>query len=279
MHDRDSLSSQVFASFYLVNNFEEESTTKECMTVTPIQELLLIAAINFSAAFIQASTGFGYALVAMSAMPLLLPMSECSAISAVTVLAIGIQMTVALRKNLQIKTILLPILCCLLTINLGLFFLDTFNELLLRVILAGLLLTVVLIFFIMRKKDVVLPKRWYTAAGAGLITGISTGMFNIVGPFFLVYYTNVCKNTLHVKASLEFSFLLAGLYSSGMHLLVYDNITVDVAPKISASVLAALIAGILGLRLYKRIDKDKLVKIVYILLPVMAVMLVINGMN
>lgn len=240
-------------------------------------QVLLVALINFSSAFLQASTGFGYAMVSMALMPLFLPMSTCSAISAVTVVAIGLQMSLSLRKELKIRTILLPVAGCLTTINLGLWILNTFDEMLLRIILAGVLFLVTGLFFFMRVKKITLPDKWYTAVIAGLITGLSTGMFNIVGPFLLVYYMNVCKNTLHMKASLEFSFLIAGIYSTVMHLFVYQNITWQVAPHIAGSVLAALIAGGLGLRLFRKFDKDKLSVFIYILLPIMAVMLILNS--
>lgn len=242
-------------------------------------QLLLIFAINFTSAFIQGATGFGYALVAMAIMPLFFPMSMCSAISAVTVVAIGLQMTLTLRKNLQLRTIIIPVICCFLTLNLGLFLLDAFDELMLRIILAGLLLLVTGIFFYMRRRSLELPDRWYSAAGAGLITGLSTGMFNIVGPFMLIYYMSACKNTLHLKASLEFTFLLAGLYSAFMHLFVYDNISLTVAPQILTSVAAALLAGVLGLKLYRKINKEKITLVVYILLPIMAATLIINGLS
>lgn len=243
-----------------------------------LEKLLLIFLVNFASAFIQGATGFGYALVSMAIMPLFLPMSECSAISAVTVVAIGLQMTLTLRKNLKLKTILLPVLCCFLTLNLGLYLLDRFDELLLRIILASLLVLVTVIFLIMRKKNISLPNRWYSAAGTGLLTGLSTGLFNIVGPFLMVYYINVCESTLHLKASLEFSFLLAGLYSTFMHIFVYHNINASVLPELAASVSAVLLAGVLGLRFYRKIDKEKITRFVYILLPIMAATLIIKGL-
>lgn len=241
--------------------------------------LLLIFLINFLSAFIQGATGFGYALVAMAIMPLFLPMPLCSAISAVTVVTIGLQMTLTLRKELKFKTIVLPLVFCFLTINLGLYLLNRFDELMLRIILAGLLILVTAIFFILRKNQITLPDRWYSAAGAGLLTGLSTGLFNIVGPFFMVYYLNVSQSTLHLKASLEFSFLLAGLYTTFMHTFVYGNISAAVLPELLSSVSAALLAGVLGLKLYRKIDKDKIALFVYILLPVMAGVLILNGLG
>ncbi len=242
-------------------------------------QVALVALINFSSALLQASTGFGYAMVAMALMPLFLPMSTCSAISAVTVVAIGIQMSLSLRKHLKLRTIVLPVVSCLATINVGLWLLDTFDEMLLRIILAGLLFLVTGIFFFLRWKKIDLPDKWYTAVGAGLITGLSTGMFNIVGPFLLVYYMSVTSSTLHMKASLEFSFLIAGLYSALNHLLVYHNITWEVAPHILGSVAAAMVAGVIGLRLYKKCDKEKISLFIYILLPIMACLLIYNGIQ
>lgn len=242
-------------------------------------QVALVAAINFSSALLQASTGFGYAMVAMALMPLFLPMSTCSAISAVTVVAIGLQMSLKLRKHLRIKTIVTPLIGCMLTINAGLILLETCNELTLRIILASLLVLVTGLFFFMRVRKISLPDKWYVGLIAGMITGLSTGMFNIVGPFLLVYYMNVCDDTLHMKASLEFSFLLSGIYSTLMHLFVYHNITWSNSPHIAGSVAAAMVAGVIGLKLYRKCNKDKIALFIYILLPIMAALLVWNGLK
>ena len=242
-------------------------------------QVALVAAINFSSALLQASTGFGYAMVAMALMPLFLPMSTCSAISAVTVVAIGLQMSLKLRKHLRIKTIVMPLIGCMSTINAGLMLLENCNELTLRIILASLLVLVTGLFFFMRVRKITLPDKWYVGLIAGMITGLSTGMFNIVGPFLLVYYMNVCDDTLHMKASLEFSFLLSGIYSTLMHLFVYHNITWGNCPHIAGSVAAAMVAGVIGLKLYKKCNKDKIALFIYILLPIMAALLVWNGMK
>ena len=60
--------------------------------ILDIHLVIEVAVINFAAALLQASTGFGYAILAMSLMPLILPMRYCSAVSAVTVVVIGLQM-------------------------------------------------------------------------------------------------------------------------------------------------------------------------------------------
>ena len=63
-----------------------------------------------------------------------------------------------------------------------------------------------------------------------------------------------------------------------MHLFVYRNITPAVLPYLMAAALAALLAGRLGLRIYRRIDRDKIALTVYLLLPLMAGALIWNGL-
>lgn len=235
--------------------------------------------INFLCALLQGSTGFGYALVSMCLMPLLLPMPACSAISAVIVVVIALQMCLTLHKYLKLRIILWPMIGCMLTINLGLWILNHCNEMHLRLILAALILFVTGLFFYTRVHQIHLENRWYYGLAAGMITGVSTGMFNIVGPFLMIYYMNVCESTLNMKASLEFSFLIAGLYSAVMHIFVFHDVTGEILPLMGLCAIAAIGAGLIGLQLYKKCDKDKISKFIYIILPLMAANLIYNGLK
>jgi len=242
------------------------------------ERLSFVFAINFISAFIQGTAGLGYAMIAVTGMSMFLPTPFCSAITSAAATVIGLQMTITLQKELKLKKILLPVLCCFLTINLGLKLLYTFDEFLLRLILASVLLLMTGIFLLMKRKSVVLPNRWYTAVGMGLLSGVSNGLFNIAGPFLMAYYINICENTLELKACLECSFFLTGLYTTFMHAFVYGKIGLSALPEISVSVIAVILAGSIGLKQYRKIDKEKLKTIVYSILLVMAAVLVIRGL-
>jgi len=114
--------------------------------------LALISGINFISALLQASVGFGYAILAMALMPLVLPMRLCSAISAVTVVIIAIQMVIMLRKHLNLRLIFIPVLFCMLTTNLGLYILMNYPEEILRIILAIFLVFLTIFFATTQKK-------------------------------------------------------------------------------------------------------------------------------
>lgn len=145
--------------------------------------------------------------------------------------------------------------------------------------MASLLVVVTAISLVTHRINHKISGKWYFAVAAGLLTGLSAGMFNVVGPFLILYYINICDDTLQVKASLEFSFLIAGFYTSAMHLFAYQNINASVAPHIAVSVAVALIAGFIGLKIYKKLNRNIISIFVYILLPVMALILVLNGLG
>ena len=238
--------------------------------------IAVVAAINFAAALLQASCGFGYAMLAMTLMPLVLPMQTCSAVSAVTVVAIGLQMVLLLRRHIRFRQILLPLCGCFMTTRLGIWCLLHFPEQTLRWILAGLIFLLTGFFFYMQHRSIRLRDKWYCGLGTGLVTGLSTGMFNIVGPFFMVYYASIMDDPLCVKASLECSFLAAGAYATVLHLRSGTFVPEGV-PLYAASALAALLAGVIGLRLYRHIDRKMLARVIYVLLPLLAVTLLLRG--
>ncbi len=237
-----------------------------------INFLLTIIIINFVAAFLQASVGFGYAILAMSLMPLVLPMRICSAVSAIVVVAIGIQMVIMLRKYLDWRIILVPVISCLITTNIGMYILMHYPEKMLRTILATFILVLTVYFFVSQKYKIAIKKSLLNDILFGMITGISTGMFNIVGPFFMIYYFSICDDNLSFKASMESSFLAAGLYSTVLHIL-YDNITLELAPLLLSSAIGAIAAGFIGLRLFQRLNRKIVLMVIYTALPLMAILL------
>lgn len=83
--------------------------------------IAILALINSFSAFIQASSGLGYAIFAMFFMPLIIPFQQCSIISAAIIVVIGIQMTISLRSHIRIKKIILPMTFCIPTIWVGIY--------------------------------------------------------------------------------------------------------------------------------------------------------------
>ena len=237
--------------------------------------VILVVLINTVAAFLQGAIGFGYAIVSMALMPHVLPMQECACISAVGLVAIGIQMCWKLRKHLEVRKVAIPVSVCLASTNLGMLLLNCLPEQFLKWILAGTLLLFSGYFLYTQTHGIAIQGSRIQGAALGFLAGLGMGMFNMAGPFFMGYYYSVSKDNLAYKANMECSFLCAGLYSLFTHLVLGD-FNAETAVCAGVSLAGILIAGGGGILLYQRLNREKLKRVICILLPFMAVWLLVR---
>ncbi|KUO71579.1 MAG: hypothetical protein APF77_16810 [Clostridia bacterium BRH_c25] len=235
--------------------------------------IFILALINTFSAFIQAASGLGYAIFAMFFMPMFIPFQQCSVISAAVIVVIGIQMTISLYSHLRIKKIILPMAFCLMTTWLGIYIIRVADENRMRMIMGIFLILLAIYFYITNKYNFRMKAGLVTAVIIGSLTGLSTGMFNIVGPFLSLYYYDNCEDNLEFKANIEFSFLIAGIYSLSLN-LIYIKPDAFLIKAIALSALGAVLAGIIGLHVFMKIDKVKLKYIIISVLPVMGLILI-----
>lgn len=230
--------------------------------------IVILAVINFFSSFIQASSGLGYAIFAMFFMPFFIPFQQCLIISAAIIVVIGIQMTILLRQHIKIKKIIVPMAFCMLTTWLGIYIIRVTDARMMRTIMGVFLILLSFYFYLAEKFKFKLKKSFLTSLLIGSVTGITTGMFNIVGPFLSLYYYENSEDNLEFKANIEFSFLIAGIYSLGLN-LYYVKVDAFLLKAIVTSAAGAIIAGLIGLRVFKKINKQKLKYIIIGVLPVM----------
>lgn len=230
--------------------------------------IFILALINFVSAFIQAASGLGYAIFAMFFMPLVIPFQQCSIISAAIIVVIGIQMTISLRTHIKIKKIILPMIFCILTTWAGIYIIRVTDAKMMRSIMGVFLIVLSFYFYFTSKYKVRIKEGFLTGMMIGSITGITTGMFNIVGPFLTLYYYENSEDNLEFKANIEFSFLVAGVYSLCLNLM-YVRLDTFLISAIGTSAVGAVLAGIIGLIIFKKIDKKKLKYVIICVLPVM----------
>ena len=229
---------------------------------------LIIAAINFFSAFTQAATGFGYAIFAMFLMPLILPFAQCSVVSAAVIVVIGLQMTISLREHIRVKKLLWPMLGCLITLWPSLILIRHLDAHTAAKVMGVFLFLLAGYFLYSKKKQIAVRESPLAGLAFGLLTGVTTGMFNIVGPFLALYYYDCCESTLTFKANLEFSFLIAGLVSLCLN-LAYTKDDLPLLGMIASSGLAAVAAGMIGMRVFYKVNKDTLKYIIVAVLPIM----------
>jgi uncharacterized protein len=235
--------------------------------------IIILALINCFSAFIQAASGLGYAIFAMFFMPLVIPFQQASIISAAIIIVIGIQMTVSLRSHIKIKKIIVPLIFCILTTWVGIYIIRVTNVSLMRTVMGVFLIVLSFYFYITNKYKIRIKEGFIAGMAIGALTGLITGMFNIIGPFLTLYYYENSEDSLEFKANIEFSFLVAGVYSLCLN-LIYVKPDIFLMKAIGVSAVGAILAGITGLHVFKKIDKQKLKYIIMGVLPIMGMILI-----
>lgn len=233
--------------------------------------LLCVAASNALAAFVQASTGFGYAIVAMFLLPFFLPYEQCLVVSAVTIIAIAIQMGITLRHYIRIKKILWPMIGCLSMLWLGRYLIGLVNDTTAAHVMGIFLVLLSLVFFLSKKRGINVRESSRNGLIFGFLTGLTTGMFNIVGPFFSIYYYDVFDSPLEFKANLECSFLIAGVVSLVINLMTVSSLNATLLLSSGLSAAFAIPAGMLGLAIFRKLNQNHLKWIIIAALAVMGI--------
>jgi uncharacterized membrane protein YfcA len=232
---------------------------------------LLVAFVVFLASFTQGVVGFGFGLVTMAFLPLVVP--ETFAIPFVAVYGTVVSVIIAwqLRAKLAWRHALPLIIGTAVGVPIGVLVVSAANPLHIKLVLGVVLIAYTLwALFFSNVKEVHVPDGWGYLAGAS--SGV-LGAFNTGGPPVVVYTTLVRWEKDLTTSTLQVVFVLTGLIqlvgfgATGM--LDGDVLTKNLlfAP--------AMVAGVLlGHLLYRRIDQVTFRRILLSVLLVVGVVYV-----
>jgi uncharacterized protein len=222
----------------------------------PVESLVAAVLVLSVAAFVQSVSGFGMALVATAALPLVMPLHEAIALVSVFNLFVSAVTLWHNRVEFSWKEAWPILLCMCAGIPVGFFFLhETDAGLLIRVL--GLVLVVIALFDLRfsPKSDYRLPG--WSVVPLGLTGGVAGGAFNVGGPPVVAYVYSQNWEKARNVAVLQTVFLAGGLtrnllmgaagdYSRGLFVVLIW------------AVIPAALAIALGKRLLEHLPKQRL---------------------
>lgn len=160
------------------------------------------------ASFIQRTTGFGFGIFIMTALPYLLPSyGEATTLSGLLAMTTSAVVSFRMRRYLNWKH-LLPILITFMAIStIAIFCLKKMDEAVLKRIL-GVVLILTSIWFAFFSKRIRLKTNVPTQIGAGTVSGLMGGFFGMQGPPAVLYFISSerDKNTYMAIAQSYFFF-------------------------------------------------------------------------
>lgn len=224
--------------------------------------------------FIQSTTGFGFAILAMSILPFIIPYKTATIVVLLLTTIFTLQNSYHFRKHIKLKFVLPVLLASFAGRTIGIVILMALNTDVLRVML-GITLIAFSIYFAAFSGRLKIRPSIKNGAISGVASGIIGGLFNTGGPPLVVYYFSALEDKNEYLANLHFTFALSALYSSILH-IAYGNISLEIIKITLVSTVAVSAGGAIGLYFFRKVNKDLLCKAIYSFMALSGILLIIK---
>ncbi len=233
-------------------------------------QLAFAIVIIFLAAIVRGFSGFGFSLLAITALSLIYTPAEIVPSIFMLELAASINLLPSIWKDIHWRSLAPLTLGCLIATPIGVWFLAHIAPAPMQLALAIFVLVATgLLWLGLEMKRMPGP---FASTLAGAASGLSNGAFGIGGPPVILFYFSSPAGAAAGRASLTAFFLATDLI--GLANQSYQGlITWDAAYR-ALAYLPPLVLGVwVGARSFKSVDQALFRKVVLALLAVMAVLI------
>lgn len=232
-----------------------------------------IVAIVFVAAVMQSLSGFGFAIVVMPLVTLLLGLQTAAPTVALIALTSYVINVVRYRHGIDRGQVLRLTAAAALGVPLGIWALSSVDETLVKRLL-GVILIAYSAYSLWRPLSERAAPGWWVYP-AGFLAGCLGGAYNTPGPPVILYGSLSGMPRDRFRAVLQTLFLASGLMVATGH-LVAGHVTANVV-HYYVYALPALVAGVLaGARVDRNIDRAMFRRLVTVLILVLGLVLLLG---
>lgn len=224
----------------------------------------LFALTSFAGSFIQTVGGFGYGIFVMTIYPFILPSTAtCVTVSGLLSLGSSTINTVKNRAYIQLGVVMPLIIGFVISSTISILFSSTQPDETLRKLL-GIALILLGIYFIFFSKKEIKPPKNIKLFGfiAGLISGVTGGMFAMSGPPAVVYLLACNKDKNNYLANAQFYFTVNGIYALIIR-IISGVVTLDMLLYVPIGLIAVFVGTFFGRKVSSKIKASTMRKIVY----------------
>ncbi|MGM9803054.1 MAG: sulfite exporter TauE/SafE family protein [Muribaculaceae bacterium] len=237
-------------------------------------QIALIMMFALGASFVQRVSGFGFGIFIMSMLPHLMPSyGEATALSGLLASVTSLAIVMRMHRHIAWRR-LWPILTAFAIVSFGAVHLvSAIDNHLLKKILGVILIVVSLYFLFLRQRMV--PKAGMPMQlSMGCLSGAMGGFCGMQGPPAALYFLAVSETKERYIALSQIYFLLGNII---MTLYRYGNgmLTFHVAQGFALGVPAVLVGTVLGSKVFNKLSRPMLQRIVYVYIGVSGIMALI----
>lgn len=179
-------------------------------------------------------------------------------------LVITIYISVKYFKYINFKLLIVPLVLSLCTTYFGLKNVVSIdNDIYVRVLGAGLIVLSIYFFFFLNK--IKIPANQWTAASAGIISGLMNGFFSIPGSPIVLYYSAANEDKRGYIAATQVLFLSNSILKAVFFAIQYE-ISSQVSKLIPFTITADVAGTLIGNKAFKKRSFKSLKKVVYVVM-------------
>ena len=234
---------------------------------------LLIAAIVLGAAFAQSLTGFGFALIMMPLVTVVLGIRTAAPVVALAALTVYTVNLVRYRRAINVPEVLRLGVASAAGVPIGIWVLSNADQQVVMRVLGLVLVTYAVYSLLQPKVQRVLPRGWVYPAG--FLAGCFGGAYNTPGPPVIVYGSMRQWPRDEFRAVLQALFFLNGILVVASHILA-EHLSEQVLAYYLYAVPALALGILVGSLVDRRIDQDRFRRIVMLMILVLGLALVVG---
>ena len=224
---------------------------------------------------VQGACGFGAGLICMSVLPYMIDYKELVPMMYIAAVVISLRLIIKTYKHINWKVLLMPTAVSLAGRGVGIFAFKNLESAALGIIL-GILIILAAIFQLVFKNRIKIAPTHKNGAIAGLLSGVMGGIAGTGGPPLVVYYMNTGLEKYEYISTIQMSFLMGALFSIGV-MAAAGGYSVGILKYSAVAAVGIAVGGFLGLKIFHRINKEKLIIVINIMLLITGSMLIVKS--
>ncbi len=228
----------------------------------------------FFAGLIQGLTGFGFALISVPILSIILPPKVVVPAVLIYGTILNLIILINTRKWVKLKKIWPLLVFGILGMPLGTYMLLVFDVKVLKIFIGAVIIIFSAVLFKGFKREI--KRERFFFAPIGFVSGLLNGSITMSGPPVVLFFTNqgLAKNAFRANLVAYFFALNLATISA---FVIGDLITLQVI-KLVVYLLPGLFLGVIaGIRLVNRVKDELFRKITLIIVMVAGVFLIITG--
>ncbi|ACV63349.1 protein of unknown function DUF81 [Desulfofarcimen acetoxidans DSM 771] len=233
-----------------------------------MEALLFLILIVGLSAFVQGLTGFGIGIPMMLFLPFVFSYQTSVAVTVICAIVISCVLLFKTRENVEIKKILPVTIPVVIMQIISTYFLFVLSDDFLTIALVIILLLFAGLF-------IVSDRGWQIKASVpnSILAGCATGVCNMLGiggPPLGYYYHSIFEENIHYLANLQATLLISCATLLIQH-IIEGNITLETFEYSAIASVVCVIVLLPAMKVFKKLDRSKLTKIIIVFLIVMAI--------